>query len=1229
MATITGTNGADTLNGTAGNDTIDARRGDDLVDGKGGDDFIDGGDGNDTLFGMAGNDTLRGVKNDDVLDGGLGDDLLNGGSGNDTLSGGSGTDELLGGSGDDSIDGGSEADTIEAGSGHDTVTGGSGDDEIEGGSGSDEIDGGSGSDEIDGGSGHDIITSGSGNDTINGGSGQDTVIFTGSITDFTVSTTGGVTTVTSHGDQGTDVVTEVETLVFDDSENGGTVYTLDLTGGNNAPVALDDIFCGDEDSQITGNVLADNGSGADYDFEGDSLSVVAENITSANGGTVTLLADGSFTYDPAANYNGPDSFSYTLSDGSLTQTGMVYIKVSPVNDAPTAVDDAFVGNEDSQIIGNVLADNGSGADSDIDGDSLSVVAANITTANGGTVNLLADGSFTYDPAANYHGPDSFIYTLSDGTVTDSGTANITVTPVNDAPTAVDDTFVGNEDSQITGNVLADNGSGADSDIDGGSLSVVAANITTANGGTVNLLADGSFTYDPAVNYNGPDSFTYTLSDGSLTDSGTVSITVNPVNDAPVAVDDVASTAQDTAVVIDVVANDDDPDNDALTITVFGQPENGAVAETSPGNFTYTPNAGFTGSDAFSYTITDGNGETSTADVVITVGDAPTGNTAPVALNASINEVIEGGVANILTIDFNTMTVNGQQIIHDAEQSISDLDITSVQIRDGERLGTQFIETSLGSNVFTLDLDALNLDAGSFLDLAVEYTVDDGQATNSASSGLINLMVTNPDGSAANTAPVVGDATVTQTEAEGMITINLAAALGLATDADGDPLTVTSLVFTDEFGNPLEFDPLEASGTEETGGIVTVDPSVFGLANTETGVFLLNYTVSDGSAFDSGVVTLNLTGSDENTAPTTTPGTETQALPDDIVLSTNNVEFDLNPLVDDIDQDELTIALVSITDAVGDPIPVLDAGNDVIGADGIITGTILDGVVSVNVTELELAAGSSVDFVINYTVSDGIAPPVSGTVNVTVEGPDAPPTGSVTEDFEGFAFDPGFTIPLSEIAGLSFDGSATVFELDEMGTTRGVAPGLIAGETTIEQSATVPDGNAAVIEGSFIGLDEADLPQYALTAYAPGATVNLTSGPISTVDPDAFFGTAFDLEAMSLTALTGPTEVVTIIPYRIEQVGFQYQYVAVAEFEVSVSSTSALALDFTSGAFSDALIFNDPLTAGVAETSAFENIVAVQFVTTGALVTQNPDPEDTSTTPMFDDPLVIDDLVFLF
>ena len=1077
MPTFNGTNNDDTLIGGTGDDTIDAKRGDDYADGGGGDDYIDGGDDNDTLIGGDGNDTLRGVKDDDLLDGGAGDDELDGGSGDDTLFGGTGNDELLGVSGNDSIDGGD---------------------------------------------GNDPIDGGSSEDTIDGGSGDDVVVFAGSITDYVISTNGGVTTVVGNGSQGTDELFDIETLVFDD-------YTLDLTGGNNAPVAYADAFSGDEDTQITGNVLADNGNGADFDFEGDSLSVVAAIITTANGGTVNLLADGSFTYDPPANFNGPDSFTYTVTDGSLSSIGTVTLTVNPVNDAPVAVDDAFSGDEDTQIVGNVLADNGNGADSDVD--------------------------------------------------------------------------------------------------DGDSLSVVAEVITTANGGTVTLLADGSFTYDPAENFSGTDSFDYTLTDGTLTDTGTVTLSVNAVNDPPVANADTANTAPDTAVDINVLANDTDAEDDTLTVVSFTQGENGTVVETSPGVFTYTPDAGFTGTDAFSYTITDGFGVTSTAEVLISVGDPPTENTAPVALTATIAQIIEDTGPNVLTIDFNTMTVNGQPIISDAEQSIGQLDVTSVLLLAGRRnVELPLVETGPGTNIFTLDLNALEIADGTSASFEIQYVVDDGQTVNNISTAIINLDLTNPDAGPVNSPPVATDATIAQTEADGLITINLAAALGLSSDPDGDALTVTSLVFTDALGNPLPFDPLELGGTGEVDGVVTINPLVFGLGDSVAGSFLLHYTVSDGTATDTGVVTLNLTGSPDNNAPTTVTADEVRTLPDDIVDFSNEIAVDLNAFVDDVDQDVLTITLVSITDEFGNPVPVTNPAND-IGGDNVVNATIVDGVVTINVAELELEAGETTNLVINYTVSDGIAAPVAGVVNLTVDGPPEDISGPYTETFEGISVDPGNFVDLTDIAGLSFDGTATMFEVAELGSR--VAVGLVAGETTVEQSDTVPDGNATVITGEFIGYNGDDLPEYAFTAYAPGATLNLDSAPITVLNPEDFFGTPFDFEGMSLTALSGPDTTVTIIPYRIVQTSANtYEYVAVGEFEVTVSSATALSLDFTSGQFFDSVLFDDPETAEI-ETSALQNIVAVQFVTTGMLTEVHTDMSEPEVVASFDDPLVIDDLVFNF
>ena len=168
-------------------------------------------------------------------------------------------------------------------------------------------------------------------------------------------------------------------------------------------------------------------------------------------GTVALAA-GTITYTPAANYNGPASFQYTLSDGQGgSDTGLVSLTVTPVNDAPLAVDDdAGSTAEDTpkQISAASLLAN----DSDADGNTLSVSAVSATANTHGTVSLAA-GTITYTPAANYNGPASFKYTLSDGQGgSDTGLVSLTVTPVNDAPVAVDDQASVAEDS--SGNAIA-------------------------------------------------------------------------------------------------------------------------------------------------------------------------------------------------------------------------------------------------------------------------------------------------------------------------------------------------------------------------------------------------------------------------------------------------------------------------------------------------------------------------------------------------------------------------------------------------------------------------------------------------------------------------------------------------------------------------------------------------------------------------------------------------------
>ena len=215
------------------------------------------------------------------------------------------------------------------------------------------------------------------------------------------------------------------------------------------------------------------------------------------------LAAGTITFTPTANYSGPAAFTYTVSDGNGgSATGTVNITVDPVNDDPVAVADAFTINEDTALV--IAAGSLTANDTDIDGGALSVTS--VQGALNGTVTLAA-GTITFTPTANYSGPAAFTYTVVDGNGgSDTGTVNITVDPVNDAPVAVDDAFTINEDTALV--IAAASLTANDTDIDGGALSVTS--VQGALNGTVTLAA-GTITFTPTANYSGPAAFTYTVS----------------------------------------------------------------------------------------------------------------------------------------------------------------------------------------------------------------------------------------------------------------------------------------------------------------------------------------------------------------------------------------------------------------------------------------------------------------------------------------------------------------------------------------------------------------------------------------------------------------------------------------------------------------------------------------------------------------------------------------------
>ena len=432
-----------------------------------------------------------------------------------------------------------------------------------------------------------------------------------------------------------------DTITYTISDGAGgfatTTVAVTVTPVNDVPVAGNDTATTTEDAPVTIPVLAN-----DRDADGNPLTVT--NATSPNG-TVVINPDGTITFTPAPNFNGPATITYTVSDGmGGIATASVTVNVTPVNDAPVAVNDSAATPEDTPVTIAVL-----GNDSDVDGNPLSVV--NAVAANGSVV-INPNGTITYTPNANFNGTDTITYTISDGMGGFStATVTVSVAPVNDPPVANPDQVTTDEESPVTIPVLAN-----DRDADGDPLTVTAA---SAPNGVVTINPDGTLRYAPNTNFFGTDTITYTVSDGrgGLTTT-TVTVVVRPVDDAPVARPDAATTNEDTPVSLNVLTNDSDPDGNPLTVVSATAP-NGSVVIGPDGRITYTPNANFNGTDTITYRVSDGVGGFATATVTVTiipVNDAPVdGDEMITAIGGSATRI--SVLANASDVDSNTLIVS--------------------------------------------------------------------------------------------------------------------------------------------------------------------------------------------------------------------------------------------------------------------------------------------------------------------------------------------------------------------------------------------------------------------------------------------------------------------------------------------------------------------------------------------------------------------------------------------
>jgi len=537
---------------------------------------------------------------------------------------------------------------------------------------------------------------------------------------------------------------------------------------NDQPVAQNDSDGTDEDTPVEIDVLIN-----DSDPDGDELDV--QSVTQPDNGSVSH--DGSeITYTPDPNFHGVDSFTYTISDGNAgTSTAAVTVTVAEVNDAPIARNDEADTDEDTPISIDVLRNDG-----DPDGDPLSVEAVS-QPANGTVLNNGTDVTYTPDPA--FFGVDTFTYAACDGNgCTALATVTVTVFPVNDPPTAQDDSDTTDEDFPVTLDVL-DN----DSDPEGDPLEIESV-AQPANG---SVSSDGfDIIYTPDPDFQGIDSFTYTLSDGNGgSDAATVTVTVVAVNDPPIAADDSDATDEDFPVTIDVLDNDSDPDGDGLVVQSVTRPTHGTVVNHG-GTVTYTPDPGFNGPDSFSYVVTDGNGGSDTANVAVTIESI---NDAPVAADDSD------------TTD------------EDAPITIDVLDNDSDP--DGDGLVVQSVtQPSHGTAVNHGSTVTYTPDPGFNGPDSFEYTISDGNGGSDTASVSIAVATIND-------VPVAADDSDT-TDEDVPVTIDV---LDNDSDPDGDGLVVQSVT-----------QPTHGTVVNH-GGTVTYTPDP-GFNGTDS----FTYTISDGN-----------------------------------------------------------------------------------------------------------------------------------------------------------------------------------------------------------------------------------------------------------------------------------------------------------------------------------------------------------------------------------------------
>ncbi|MDA9841772.1 Ig-like domain-containing protein, partial [Candidatus Marinimicrobia bacterium] len=564
----------------------------------------------------------------------------------------------------------------------------------------------------------------------------------------------------------------------DDSNNA--VVNITVTPANTAPVAENGSFVIDEDSSASINLTA-------TDINNDDLTfIIAE---SPQNGSVSI--DGSTAnYTPNADYNGTDTFTFKANDGLLdSNIATISATINPINDAPTVEDiTASIDTRNSSSTNITLNA------SDVDGNTVTFSLSSQTS--NGTISL-NNNVAQYTPDTDFEGTDSFTFTASDGTLSsNTGTVTITI-DTEDTPTTNNVSSSTNEDTSVT---IALDGS----DEDGDNLTYTV--VTNPSNGTA-TVSGATVIYQPSLNFNGNDSFTYKANDGtSDSNISTVSISITAVNDVPVSESGSLTTDEDTDGSISLTASD--VENDNLSFSIIAQPSNGSVS-LSGNTATFSPSTNFNGSDLFSFITTDGIGFSNEATISLTINpinDAPVANDVTGSTNE--NRSIQ------LSITLDATDVDGDDLTYSIVSDVSN--------------GT----TSISGSTLTYTPDTNWNGTDTFT-----YKANDGLLNSNTATGTITV-------SEVNDAPTTENVSAsTNEDTDVNITLD-------GSDVEGSSLTY--FIVSD----------VSNGSTSLSGSTVSYSPDL-NWNGTET----FTYKANDGTD-DSNTSTVTITVTSVNDAPIT-------------------------------------------------------------------------------------------------------------------------------------------------------------------------------------------------------------------------------------------------------------------------------------------------------------------------------------------------------------------------